>query len=150
MLGILRARLHQCLIRFLSLRLHLLPLSFPLLHPPKLHRHPHLLPLNHLLPPLLLNRPILQWKTYLPRPQRRLLLRLLDPGLALLSVRGSFARSVAADGFDGSVVTGPALQQAIIGMVEMGFEHDQVVKALRASFNNPDRAVEYLMNVGVI
>lgn len=46
-------------------------------------------------------------------------------------------------------MTGPALQQAIAGMVEMGFERDQVVKALRASFNNPDRAVEYLMSVSI-
>ncbi|KAJ7807938.1 hypothetical protein B0H13DRAFT_1668942, partial [Mycena leptocephala] len=39
---------------------------------------------------------------------------------------------------------GKALQSTISNMVNMGFEPDQVKRALRASYNNPDRAVEYL------
>ncbi|KAI0762093.1 hypothetical protein BD413DRAFT_585482 [Trametes elegans] len=46
------------------------------------------------------------------------------------------------DGF----LTGDALQSTIQNMIEMGFERDQVMRALRASFNNPERAVEYLFN----
>lgn len=44
-------------------------------------------------------------------------------------------------------VSGEHLTSAIANMMEMGFEREQVMKALRASFNNPDRAVEYLMTV---
>lgn len=44
-------------------------------------------------------------------------------------------------------LTGPELQATIQNMMEMGFEREQVMKALRASYNNPDRAVEYLFSV---
>ena len=57
---------------------------------------------------------------------------------------------VAHKAADRLAVTGPALEGAIANMVEMGFEREQVQKALRASFNNPDRAVEYLMTVSVM
>ncbi|KAK7035303.1 UV excision repair protein rad23 [Paramarasmius palmivorus] len=51
-----------------------------------------------------------------------------------------------AFGDTSSFLSGAALQETINNMVEMGFPKDQVLRALRASFNNPDRAVEYLMS----
>lgn len=45
----------------------------------------------------------------------------------------------------GDLLSGHNLQDAINNIVEMGFPKDQVMRAMRASFNNADRAVEYLM-----
>jgi len=42
--------------------------------------------------------------------------------------------------------TGAQLESVISGIMEMGFPREQVVRALRAAYNNPDRAVDYLMN----
>lgn len=44
-----------------------------------------------------------------------------------------------------SFISGSALETSVNEMVSMGFPREQVQRAMRASFNNPHRAVEYLM-----
>jgi UV excision repair protein RAD23 len=48
-----------------------------------------------------------------------------------------------------SFVTGEHLQTSIDNMIEMGYPRQEVMRALRASYNNPDRAVEYLLTVRI-
>jgi UV excision repair protein RAD23 len=43
------------------------------------------------------------------------------------------------------LATGDALNSTISQIMEMGFPKEDVIKAMRAAYNNPDRAVEYLM-----
>lgn len=52
-----------------------------------------------------------------------------------------------AFGDNSSFLSGTQLETAVNNMIEMGFPREQVTRAMRASFNNPDRAVEYLMTV---
>ena len=46
-----------------------------------------------------------------------------------------------------SLALGAQRSAAISNMESMGFERAQIDRAMRAAFNNPDRAVEYLLTV---
>lgn len=55
--------------------------------------------------------------------------------------------SSADDNNPSGLAMGSERAEAIANMEAMGFERSQIEAAMRAAFNNPDRAVEYLLTV---
>jgi len=47
---------------------------------------------------------------------------------------------------DPSLVVGDEYERSVTEMMSMGYPRSQIVAAMRAAFNNPDRAVEYLLS----
>ena len=63
------------------------------------------------------------------------------------STAAAAADARASFGDPSALALGPALQSAIKSMEEMGYDRAEIDQAMRAAFNNPDRAVEYLLTV---
>lgn len=55
------------------------------------------------------------------------------------------AQSAAGESTTSDFSSGSEREAAIQNMLEMGYERPQIERALRAAFNNPHRAVEYLL-----
>ncbi|XP_060108692.1 UV excision repair protein RAD23 homolog A isoform X2 [Heteronotia binoei] len=66
----------------------------------------------------------------------------LEPTVGSVPSSGSMGRE---DDAASTLVTGSEYETMLAEIMSMGYERERVVAALRASYNNPHRAVEYLL-----
>ncbi|KAK1946979.1 UV excision repair protein RAD23 B [Phytophthora citrophthora] len=68
------------------------------------------------------------------------------PAVSTPSAAPATTVASSSSGEGSGLVAGEQMSATVQQLVDMGFPEDQVRSALRAAFNNPERAVEYLMN----